>query len=982
MTIEKKLLGTTPVSGEVLPEAVSFDGTSDYLSRSSDLTGNSDGKTFTFSCWVYRNNGVFQEGFIFDINGLKFHAYIYSDGVFRITARNSSGAQLLTTTSVKKIPNNTWTSVIMSIDLANTSNRYLAINDVIDTGNSYSHYVNDNIDFTDFPMNVATLNSNPIYMYQGRLSNFFLDYTYRDLSVTANRRLFIDAEGKPADGQNSVYNYSLTELYVGSQDSTPLEVFMSTDGTKFYMAGNTTNSVYQYNLSTAYDVSSASYNSVSFSVASQSTEPKGVTFSVDGTKMYIVEASNGVIYQYALTTGFDLSTASYASKSFDTSSQRGGNEPQDVSISSDGTRLYIIMSRHIFQYTLSTAYDVSTATYNSKTYNYSSQTVSGTGMAFGNSGTKLYVLGAVGAPLISIIFEYTLSTAWDVSTASYSNNSFIAAGRTNDNMGLALSSNGEHLYSLGNTGDSVFQYDMSTAYDLSTASGSSPTGSATTPILYLPMTDAATAGSNSGTGGDFTVNGVLATAERGPNQDNCSASVFDGSADVLTLSSISGATNSKTITFSCSFISTNTNNDLFHLYSGGPASSYVYLGSTGGVSVLFDASNGTNTLAFTHPALGNGSNHHLAFSVDMANTANRYVFIDGVDVTSSISWNTYINSPLVLAGINCKVGGDTGFFGFNNGVEGEVYLNNTYIDLSADNPFWDSDANRPNSVRKVIEDTGVTPLIALPIMGNDAGNNLGSGGDFTVVSGPFVGARGGSEFWARSASVASDAGYLSGSISPSAGKVITGMVCYRGDNSNISYPITCSSGSVNEFVEIKTRAGANASTYVISIKAKNSSGTIILSSTTTVTGNSLDTTKFDLILFSIDLNNSANRYIHIEGFTASTSWATYTNDTIPLNDASNTILFGISSGGNFGGGLGSIYFDDSYIDFSQEANRNKFISQLSYPIDLTQQIEDGDIPNPLIYMKFDNTAALGTNSGTAGNFTVNGTVTAGADVTI
>ena len=35
------------------PEGVSFDGSSDYLSRSSDLTGNADGKTFTFSAWVY-----------------------------------------------------------------------------------------------------------------------------------------------------------------------------------------------------------------------------------------------------------------------------------------------------------------------------------------------------------------------------------------------------------------------------------------------------------------------------------------------------------------------------------------------------------------------------------------------------------------------------------------------------------------------------------------------------------------------------------------------------------------------------------------------------------------------------------------------------------------------------------------------------------------------------------------------------------------
>ena len=105
---------------------------------------------------------------------------------------------------------------------------------------------------------------------------------------------------------------------------------------------------------------------------------------------------------------------------------------------------------------------------------------------------------------------------------------------------------------------------------------------------------------------------------------------------------------------------------------------------------------------------------------------------------------------------------------------------------------------------------------------------------------------------------------------------------------------------------------------------------------------------------------------------------------------SNTALGGIVGQSTGGTGSGTLdgemsffYFDDSYTDFSQEANRNKFVDQLGYPRDLTQQIEDGDIPNPLIYMKFDPTVSLGTNSGTGGNFSAaNGTVTAGADVTI
>jgi hypothetical protein len=37
----------------VEPVGIEFDGSNDYLTRTTDLVGNQDSKTFTFSCWVY-----------------------------------------------------------------------------------------------------------------------------------------------------------------------------------------------------------------------------------------------------------------------------------------------------------------------------------------------------------------------------------------------------------------------------------------------------------------------------------------------------------------------------------------------------------------------------------------------------------------------------------------------------------------------------------------------------------------------------------------------------------------------------------------------------------------------------------------------------------------------------------------------------------------------------------------------------------------
>ena len=70
--------------------------------------------------------------------------------------------------------------------------------------------------------------------------------------------------------------------------------------------------VYQYTLSTAWDVTTASYDSISFSVSSQESITRAGEFSSDGSNMYIVGESSDTVHQYSLSTAWDVSTASYA----------------------------------------------------------------------------------------------------------------------------------------------------------------------------------------------------------------------------------------------------------------------------------------------------------------------------------------------------------------------------------------------------------------------------------------------------------------------------------------------------------------------------------------------------------------------------------------------------------------------------------------------------------------------------------------------
>jgi 6-phosphogluconolactonase (cycloisomerase 2 family) len=220
------------------------------------------------------------------------------------------------------------------------------------------------------------------------------------------------------------------------------------------------------NVVDGYDLANASYDSKSFSVTSQEANPSGLAFKSDGTKMYISGETSDAVYQYSLSTAWDVSTASYDNVSFDPTAQ--GAQPYCIRFKPDGTSLFIMQNQFdtIYQYTLSTAWDLSTASYASKSLSVSSQENNPNTFAFANSGTKLYVMGNAN----DTVFEYTLSTAYDVSTASYSNNSFSVASQDGLMFSLFVFEDGTKMLTGGFGTDAIYQYSLSTAYDISTAS--------------------------------------------------------------------------------------------------------------------------------------------------------------------------------------------------------------------------------------------------------------------------------------------------------------------------------------------------------------------------------------------------------------------------------------------------------------------------------------------------------------------------------
>ena len=205
------------------------------------------------------------------------------------------------------------------------------------------------------------------------------------------------------------------------------------------------------------------YFETSFSVAGQDTEPRGVDFKSDGTRMYVVGQTGDDIIQYDLGTAWDVSTAVYGN-AFVVSAQ--STSPFDVSLGDGGTKMYVLDGNNdtVFQYTLSTPWDVGTATYASLSFSVSGQEATPTGMWFRPDGTKFFVVGNTGDD----INEYNLGTAWNISTASFVTQSASFSIYETTPVGVAFSDDGLRAWIVGPGYNRITQFDLSVAWDVST----------------------------------------------------------------------------------------------------------------------------------------------------------------------------------------------------------------------------------------------------------------------------------------------------------------------------------------------------------------------------------------------------------------------------------------------------------------------------------------------------------------------------------
>lgn len=141
-------------------------------------------------------------------------------------------------------------------------------------------------------------------------------------------------------------------------------------GKKFFITGTSQDEIQEYTATTAWDLSTVNTTATAvLDVRSENDQPFGFTFKPDGSQLFVGRTNDGAvdIVVYNLSTNWDITTASYQSSlSTNLTVTQGTNSETQYrafSFNGDGTVLYLNGDTrdYVYQFNLTTAYDVTTA---------------------------------------------------------------------------------------------------------------------------------------------------------------------------------------------------------------------------------------------------------------------------------------------------------------------------------------------------------------------------------------------------------------------------------------------------------------------------------------------------------------------------------------------------------------------------------------------------------------------------------------------
>ena len=184
------------IAAGVVLNAVHFDGTNDWLKKTSDLTDNADGKLGIISVWLKFDSGhTGSRSHIYQAQQFDFEKSL--DDKIRISAYTSSSATKLDMITTQALTDaDGWFHVLACWDLGN-SIIDIFINDTNDTNETTN--ADGDIDYTRSLHYVGQETTEQGQLVEGDMAQFYFSHEFLNFNTASNRRKFITADGKPVD---------------------------------------------------------------------------------------------------------------------------------------------------------------------------------------------------------------------------------------------------------------------------------------------------------------------------------------------------------------------------------------------------------------------------------------------------------------------------------------------------------------------------------------------------------------------------------------------------------------------------------------------------------------------------------------------------------------------------------------------------------------------------------------------------------------
>jgi hypothetical protein len=232
-------------------------------------------------------------------------------------------------------------------------------------------------------------------------------------------------------------SYSGRSVNVTAQGTGLATVHLTDDGTKIFGLQFYTKTIYQYELTTPYELASLSYSGKSLTITgSNSSDPSfanpyGMAVSPDASNIFIFSDFTNKVINFQLTTPGNLSTYRYANQY----SYPNFSDGQEVGIGVNpaGTSMYIVTnnSDRIHWISLPSAWSATGASYSGKYLNFNSTDNQVRNLSFKRDSTVMYVSGTQYSRIYEVLLTDTVSPTISSVTSSTSNGTYKAGDSIN-----------------------------------------------------------------------------------------------------------------------------------------------------------------------------------------------------------------------------------------------------------------------------------------------------------------------------------------------------------------------------------------------------------------------------------------------------------------------------------------------------------------------------------------------------------------------